>query len=145
MGCDSLKQCTRDYCRRREKEISGNKGPEIDLGEHLRTELKCHLPELPNRTFIILSHWVSNGSANLQFPKQLQASYTDVRHWEELKNFIENNEDPNEPYILTSMFKCTFKQNKLDKEYMGLYTHGQIMYDPIYRQILYNCCLSNTF
>jgi len=28
---------------------------------------------------------------------------------------------------------------------MGIYKHGQIINDPIYGQISYNCCLSNAF
>jgi len=28
---------------------------------------------------------------------------------------------------------------------MGLYSNGQMMMDPIYGQILYNCCLSKDF
>ena len=28
---------------------------------------------------------------------------------------------------------------------MGISKHGQMINDPIYGQILYNCCLSNTF
>jgi len=28
---------------------------------------------------------------------------------------------------------------------MGLYTNGQMIVDPIYGQISYNCCLSNAF
>jgi hypothetical protein len=33
----------------------------------------------------------------------------------------------------------------LDEEYMGLYTNGQMITDPIYGQISYNFCLSNAF
>jgi len=47
--------------------------------------------------------------------KQLQASYTDVRHWEELVDFIDKNGSPKEPYILTSMFKCTLEQDELEE------------------------------
>jgi len=78
-------------------------------------------------------------------PKQLQASYTDVRHWEELVDFIDKNGGPKEPYILTLMFKCTLEQDKLEEEYMGIYIHGQMINDAIYGQISYNCCLSNVF
>ena len=78
-------------------------------------------------------------------PKQLQASYTDVRHWEELVDFINKISGPKEPYIFTSMFKCTLEQDKLEEEYMGIYKHGQKINDPIYGQISYNCCLSNPF
>ena len=34
----------------------------------------------------------------------------------------------------------------MEEEYMGLYyTHGQMIMDPTYGQISYNCCLSNAF
>jgi hypothetical protein len=66
-----------------------------------------------------------------------------VRHWEELSNFINKNGRPKEPYTLTSRFKCTLEKDELDEEYMGLYTNGQMITDPIYGQIAYNCCLSS--
>jgi len=90
-------------------------------------------------------HWVSNGKDMVLAPKQLQASYTDVRHWEELVDFIDKTGRPKEPYILRSMFKCGLEQDELEDEYMGLYTHGQMINNPIYGQISYNCCFSNTF
>jgi len=90
-------------------------------------------------------HWVLNGKNMVVAPKQLQASYTDVRHWEELVDFIEKNGGPKEPYIIKSMFKCTLKQDELEEEDLGIYKHGQMINDPIYDQILYNCCLWNAF
>jgi hypothetical protein len=76
---------------------------------------------------------------------QLQASYTDVRHWEELIDFIEKNCGPKEPYCLTALYKCNLTQEELDEEYMGLYAPGQMMNDPLYGQISYNSSLSNAF
>jgi len=55
---------------------------------------------------------------------ELQVSYTDVRPWEELLDFIDKNDGLKEPYILTSMFKCTLEQDELEEEDMGLYKHG---------------------
>jgi len=43
------------------------------------------------------------------------------------------------------MFQCTLEQDEFEEEYLGLYTHGQTIMDPIYGQILYNCCLSKAF
>jgi len=62
---------------------------------------------------------------------QLQASYTDVRHWEELSDFIKKNCSPKEPYCLTVLYNCNLTQEELDEEYMGLYTPGQTMNDPV--------------
>jgi hypothetical protein len=76
---------------------------------------------------------------------QLQASDTDVRHWEELIGCIEQNCGPNEPYCLTALYKCNLTQEELDEEYMGLYTPGQTMNDPLSGQISYNSFLSIAF
>jgi hypothetical protein len=71
--------------------------------------------------------------------------YTDVRHWEEIVDFVDKNGGPKESYILKLIFKCTLEQDELEEEFMGIYKHGQIVNDSIYGQISYNCCLSNTF
>jgi len=76
---------------------------------------------------------------------QLQVSYTDVKHWEELIDFIEKNCGPKEPYCLTELYKGNLMQEELDEEYMGLYTPGQMMNDPLYGQISCNSSLSNAF
>jgi len=54
---------------------------------------------------------VSNVKDIVLSPNQLQAAYTDVRHWEELIDFINKNGRPKEPYTLTSRFKCTCISN----------------------------------
>jgi len=107
----------------------------MDLGECACQQAKINLRELPNIMFMVVIRWVSNGKDMVLSPKQLQASYTDVRHWEELIDFIDKNGGPQEPYILTLMFKCTLEQDELEEEYMGLYTHGQMINVPIYGQI----------
>ena len=76
---------------------------------------------------------------------QLQASYTDPLHWEELVDFIKQNCGPKEPYCLTAIYKCNLTQEELDQEYMGLYPPGQMMIDPLYGQISFNSSLSNAF
>jgi hypothetical protein len=62
-----------------------------------------------------------------------------------LVDFINKNSGPNEPNIPTSIFKCILEQEEYEEQYMGLYTHAQMINDPIYGQILYNCYLSNAF
>ena len=64
-----------------------------------------------------------------------------MRHREELIDFIDRNGGTKVAYMLTMMSKSTLEE--LNEEYMGLYTHRQMMNDPIYGQILYNWCLSN--
>ena len=80
-----------------------------DLGERAGNKVRSTLPELPNTLFIVVICWVSNGKDMVLAPKQLQASYTDVRHWEELIDFINKNGGPKEPYILTSKLKSTLE------------------------------------
>ena len=108
-----------------------NKRLATDLGERAGKPVRSNLPELPNTTFTVMIHWVSNGNDIVQAPTQLQASYTDVRHWEVLVDFINKNSGPKEPYILTSMFKCTLDKEELEEEYMGIYKHGPMINDPI--------------
>jgi len=88
---------------------------------------------------------VPNGDNDRTSSMQLQASYTDVRHWEELIDFIEQNCSPKEPYSLTAIYKCNLTQDELDEENMGLYTPGQTMNDRLSGQISYNSSLSNAF
>jgi len=86
-----------------------------------------------------------NGNNDQTSSMQLQALYTDVRHWEELIEFIKQNCSPKEPFCLTAIYKCNLRQNELDEEYMGIYTLGQTMNDPLYGQISYKSSLSNAF
>jgi hypothetical protein len=116
-----------------------------DLGECASKKARSNLPEFPNTTFMAVICLVSNGKDIFLSPNQLQAAYTDVRQWEELIDFINKNRRPKEPYTLTSRFRCTFKKEESDKEYMGLYTNGQMITDPINGQILYNSDLSDAF
>ena len=132
----------REACK---KGRQGNMRPTTDLGECMGKNARRNLRELPNTIFTVMICWVSNGKDFVLAPKHIQASYTDVRHWKELVDFINKNGSPKKPDIVTSMFKCTLEQDELEEEYMGFYTHGQMINDPIYRQISLNCCLSNAF
>jgi len=95
--------------------------------------------------FVVVIRSVSNGNNMVLAPKQLQASYTDKWHWEELIDFIDINGGSKEQYIVTSMFLCPMEQEELDKKYMWLYINRQPLMDPIYDQISYDWCLSNAF
>jgi hypothetical protein len=75
---------------------------------------------LPNTTFMIVICRVPNGDSDQTSSMQLQALYTDVRNWEELIDFIEQNCSSKEPYSLTAISKCNLMQAELYKEYMGL-------------------------
>ena len=140
-----LNECASKIREAKKQRRRGNKRLATDLGERAGTKGRSNLPELPNTTFTNMIHCVSNGKDMVLAPKQLQASYTDERHWKGLIDFIDKHGGPKEPYIFTSMFKCTLEQDELKKDYMGIDKHGQIINDPIYGQISYNCCLSNAF
>jgi hypothetical protein len=49
----------------------------------------------------------------------------------ELVDFIDKHGGPKKPYILVSIFKCTLEQGELGTEYIGLYTHRQMILEPI--------------
>jgi hypothetical protein len=58
----------------------GNKYPATDLGEFAGKQLKRHVPEFPNTTFMVVICGVPNGSNDPTFSLQLEASFKDVRH-----------------------------------------------------------------
>jgi len=95
--------------------------------------------------FMVMIQWVLNGTGMVLAAKQLHTSYTDVRHWEELVDFIDKNGCPKEQFISPSLFQCTLEQDKLKEEYMGIYIHLKMINDPINGQLSYYCCLSNSF
>jgi len=97
--------------------------PATDLGERRSKKVISNLPALPNTMLMVVICRVSNGNDIVLSPNQLQAAYTDVRHWEELIDFINNNEGWSEPYILTPKFKCMLEQAELEEQYMGLHTN----------------------
>ena len=83
-----LKKCTSKIHEARKKGKRGNKRLETDLGERAGNKARSNLPELPDTMFTVMIHWVLNGKDMVLAHKQLQASYTDVTHWEELVDFI---------------------------------------------------------
>jgi hypothetical protein len=117
-----LKKCASEVREARKKGRRGNKRPATDVGERAGKKARGNLPELPNTTFMVVIRRVPNGDNDQTSSMQLQALYTDVRHWEELIDFIEQNCSPKEPYSLTAIYKCNLTQEELDEEYMD-YTH----------------------
>jgi len=140
-----LKKCASEIREAKKKGRRGNKRQATELGERASNKARNNLPLLLYTTFMVVICRVSNGNDIFLSPNQLQAAYTDVRHWDELIEFINNNGRPTEPYIPTSKFKCMLEQAELDEAYMGLYTNEQMITDSMYGQISYNCCLSNLF
>jgi len=100
VGGDVLMKCASHIRETREKARHVKKRPATDLEEHSGTKARSNLLELPNTMFTVMIQSVSNGKDMVLDPKQLQASYTDVRYWKELVDFINKNCGPKEPYIL---------------------------------------------
>ena len=140
-----LKKCVCEVRESRKKGRQGNKRPATDLGECAGKKARGNVPELPNTTFMVVILRVPNSDTDATSSMQFQASYTDVMHWEELIDFIENNCCLKEPKCLTALYNCNLTQEESDEEYMGLYAPGQMMNHPPYGQILYNSSLSNAF
>jgi len=124
------KKCASEIREARKMGRRCNKRPATDLRERASKQAKSNLPEMRNTTFMVVICWVSNGNDIVLSPNQLQAAYTNVRHWEELIDLINNTGCPTEPYIPISKFKCTLEQAEFDEEYMELYTNEQMMTDP---------------
>ena len=114
----------------------GNNRTATDLEECLGKKARSNIPEMPNTIFMVVICQVPNGNNDQTSSRQLWALYTDVRHWEELINFIEKNCTQKEQYCLTALYKCNLMQLELDEKYMGLYAPGQMMNDHPYGQIL---------
>jgi len=140
-----LNKCATEVREARKKGRQGNKRLATDLGECEDKNVRGTVPVLPNTTFMVVIRQVPNGNNDPTSSMQLQASYTDVKHWEELVDSIEKNCSPKEPYCLTALYKCNLTQEELYKEYMGLYAPGQMMNNPLYGQISYNSSLSTAF
>ena len=125
-----LKKCASEIREARKKGRRGNMRPATDLGERAGKKASGNVPELPNTTFMVVIREVPNGDNDPTSSIQFQASYTDVRHWEELIDFVEKNCGPKKPYHLTALYKCNLTQEELDEEYMLLYAPGQMVNDP---------------
>jgi hypothetical protein len=140
-----LQKCVSDIRTVRKKVSQGNKQPATDLEERAGKIASINIPVLPNTTFMVVIRRVPNGNNDPTSSMPLQASYTGVKYWEELIDFIDKNCGLKESYCLTTIYKCNLMQEELDEEYMGLYALWQMMNDPLYGQISYNSSLSNAF
>jgi hypothetical protein len=136
-----FKKCASEVREVTKKERRSKTRLVTNLGQLAGIHARGTVPKLPNTTFIVVICRVPNSNNNQTSSIQFQALYTDVRHWEELVDFIEKNCSLKEPYYLTALFKWNLTQEELDKEYMGFYTTWQMMNDPLYGQILYNSSL----
>jgi len=145
VGWDVFEEIASEVCDGRIKGRRGYKRPETDLGERAGKPVRGNVLQLRNTAFMVVIRWVPNGNNDQTSSNELWDDYTDVRHWEELIDFIKKNCCPNKPYYLTAIFKCNLMPEGVDEEYMTLYAPGQMITDPLYRQIWYNCSLWNAF
>jgi hypothetical protein len=76
-----------------------------DLGEFAGKIVRGNLLVLRNSIFMVVvcRVWTTNNDHTAIM--QLQSSYSDVRHWEELIDIIEKHCGPKYPYCLTALFK----------------------------------------
>jgi len=140
-----LKKCASEVQEVGKKGMWGTKQPAMDLGDHMGNQARGNIPQLPNTTFMVVIRQVPNAKNDQTSSNRLQALYTDVRHLEEMIDFIEKSCSPKESYCLTAIFRCNFMQEELDKKYMQLYALWQMMNYPSYGLISYNSSLSNAF
>jgi len=138
-----VKRCAIEVQKSKKKGRQVNKQLVTNLGEQMGKKAWSKPPESPNKTFMVLIYFVSNGIVNLKSPILLQASYTDVSHWEGLSDWIHNNGGPQLPLILISIFMQTVEQGEFDTEYMKSYSQQEKMNNPIYRQTSHKCYLIN--
>jgi len=94
---------------KRKKGMWGKKQLATDLGQRVHDHGRDTLPVLPHTTFMVVIHRVPNGNNDYTSSNPLQASYADLRLWEELIAFIENNCDLQELYYLTAIYTSTLK------------------------------------
>jgi hypothetical protein len=100
-----LKKFASEVREARKKGRRGKKRSATELGELTGKKASGTVPELSNTTSMVVIRRVPNGNNDPTSSTQLHARYTDVRHWEELIDFIENNCAPKEPYCLTALYK----------------------------------------
>jgi hypothetical protein len=99
-----LKKCSREVREARKEARQGNKRSATDLGQCAGSSVRGNVNELPNTSFMVVMHLVPNGNNDPTSNMQLQSSYPDVRHCEQLMDFIKKkNCSPKEPYCLTAL------------------------------------------
>jgi len=81
---------------------------------------------------MIVIRGMPNVNNDMTSNMQYNAAYTDVRHCEELIDYMEQNCSPKEPYFLTAIYKCNLTQEELYKEYTELYPLGQTRNDCLH-------------
>jgi hypothetical protein len=116
-----LQKCASEVWEARKKGRRGDMRPATDLGERSGKNARPNVPELPNTTFIVVIHRMLNGNNDPTSSMQFQDSYTDVRHWKELFDFIEKKLWPER----TILCNCGIPM-QLDSERGGRRVHGII-------------------
>lgn len=127
------------------KGSKGKKQWAMDMEEQKSRNARNMVLALPNAACMVVIHCVSNVNNYFISPIQLIVCDTAMRPWEKLIDLMNINGGQTELHIQTYMVKCTLEWDESDDENTGLYTHADIMKDPIRGQISYNCLLSNAY
>jgi len=100
------KKCASDVWEVRKRRMEGNKWEVTHWRARMGTTARGNLPEVPYTTFMVVIYPVRNGNNDQISSIQLHASYRDVRRWDELINFIEEDCHLKQPYCLTAIYQC---------------------------------------
>jgi len=119
-----LKKCASEVREARKKGRRGNKRPATDLGERAGKTARGNLPEMPKTTFMIVIRRVSNGNNDETSSMQLQASYPDVRHWEELIDFIEKKLWPDRTILSDCVIQMQLDAGRIGQRVYGIIHTG---------------------
>jgi hypothetical protein len=120
-----VKNCVSEVPEAGKKRRRGHMQLATDFGERKGKKVRVNVPEFSNSTFMVVIRRVLNRNNDPTSSMQFQASYTDVRQWEELLDLIENNCSLKEPYYLSALYKCNLTREELDAKYVGLYAPGK--------------------
>jgi hypothetical protein len=80
VGSDVVEDTWKQNSRGKEKEEARQQATGEGFWTARRQHASIHLPESQNTIYTVIIDWVSNSKEFILAHKQLQASYTDVRH-----------------------------------------------------------------
>jgi hypothetical protein len=83
-----------------------------------------NLPGMQNTTFMVVFRRLPNGNNDHTSSMQLQALYTDLTHWAELIDFVEQNCNPEEPYSLTAIIQMQLDAGRIGSRVYGIMLTG---------------------
>jgi hypothetical protein len=88
VGRDGFEEVCKYGLEREEERKNKQPEPAMDIAVRDCKNPRGTIPQLSNTTLMVVIHRVPNSNNDQTFSNYRQASYTDVRHWEELVDFI---------------------------------------------------------